>query len=307
MYYKSKAFFLLFLLGFIWGTGYSIARFATTHGVPSLGYSFWQAIGPAILLSLLTLKSPKNRIQFKEPHLKYYWMVGLTGIVIPNTTMYFAAPNLPAGILAVIVNTVPIFAYPMALIAQLEKFNWIRLSGVFFAMLGMMFIMLPKTSLNLDGAYPWVLIVLLTPLSFAFCSVYISRFKPVSGESLSLSAGTLIAASIILTPMIILKGDFYALHLPLTMPDYVILLEIILSSIGYVLFFQLIKIAGPVYYSLVDTIVALTGLFWGGLLFHEKLNEWTVPAVMFIFIALILVTQQQKILFQKNWKLSKMN
>ena len=94
--------------------------------------------------------------------------------------------------------------------------------------------------------------------------------------------------------------------MPLTAPDCVILLEIILSSIGYILFFQLIKIAGPVFYSLVDTIVSLTGLFWGFVLFQEKLNEWTILAVMFIFIALILVTQQQKALSQRDLGLKSM-
>jgi drug/metabolite transporter (DMT)-like permease len=300
MPHKSKALTLLFLLGFIWGTGYSIARFATTHGVPSLGYSFWQAIGPALLLCLITFQRKKNHIQISKTHFKYYSVAGLTGIVIPNTTMYFAAPRLPAGILAVIVNTVPILAYPMALIAGSESFNWVRLSGLFFAILGIMLIILPKSSLNLEGAMPWVLIVLITPFSFAFCSVYIARFKPTQSSSLSLSAGTLAAASLILIPLILWRGDFYALHLPLTPPDFVILLEIILSSMGYILFFQLIKIAGPVYYSLVDTIVSLTGLFWGSVLFHEKLNEWTIPAVLFIFLALILVTQQQKILYQSD-------
>ena len=95
-------------------------------------------------------------------------------------------------------------------------------------------------------------------------------------------------------PFVLVSGNFYALHFPFTAPDLVILLEIILSSVGYVLFFQLLKIAGPVYYSLVDTIVSLTGLFWGFLLFHEKLNGWTASSIILILLALILVTHQQR-------------
>jgi len=287
---KTLGLGLLLLLGFIWGTGYSIARFATTHGVPPLGYSFWQSVGPALLIAFLA-KSQRDSIKLSATHVRYYCMCGLTGIVIPNTTMYFAASHLPAGILAVVVNTVPIIAYPLALLLQAEKFNPFRLSGVLCAMCGLLLILLPQTSLPAPDMFLWVLAALLTPFSFALCSVYISRYRPTDSSSVSLSAGTLIAASVILAPFVLGSGHFYSLHLPLTVPDWIVLLEIALSSAGYILFFQLIKIAGPVYYSLVDTIVALVGLWWGYIIFHERLNEWTFPAVLLIFIALILVTK----------------
>ena len=294
---------LLLLLGFIWGTGYSIARFATTHEVPPLGYSFWQSLGPAILISLLTLfkKTTLQTLCRKEsfqaktaiPYLRYFLICGLTGIVIPNTNMYFCSPHLPAGLLAVIVNTVPIIAYSMALIARVESFNIVRFIGIGCALSGLMLIVYPTMSLPASDMTPWVISALITPLSFAFCAVYISRYRPTNNDSLLLAAGTLIASSLILLPSILLSGNFYMFHFPLTLPDQVILLEIVLSSIGYVLFFQLIKIAGPVYYGLVDTIVALTGLFWGFVIFQEQLNRWTGVAVLLILLALYLVSKKQ--------------
>lgn len=290
---------LLLLLGFIWGTGYSIARFATTHDVPPLGYSFWQSLGPAILISLLAYMK-KSPLKLSASHIKYYLICGLTGIVIPNTNMYFASPHLPAGLLAVIVNTVPIIAYPLALFARVESFNIMRLAGILSAISGLMLIILPATSLPSPDMLPWVLSTLITPLSFAFCAIYISRYRPTEGDSLSLAAGTLIASTLLLLPFVVLSHHFYALHIPPTIPDLVILLEIILSSIGYILLFKLIKIAGPVYYSLVDTIVSLTGLFWGYMLFHEKLNQWTAPAVTLIILGLVLINIKQVIDFKRN-------
>ncbi|HTM63217.1 MAG TPA: DMT family transporter [Gammaproteobacteria bacterium] len=290
---KMTSLGLLILLGMVWGTGYSIARFAMTNGVPPLGYSFWQSLGPAIVISLLSAYSSRN-FSMTASRSRFYLVTGLTGIVIPNTTMYFAAPHLPAGILAMIVNTVPVIAYPMALFARLEKFNWERMIGIGCALIGLMLIILPASSLPAPEMVPWVLSTLITPVSFAFCSIYIARYRPAGSDSLVLSAGMLTFSSIMLLPMVIMSGSFYPFHYPLTMPDWVVLLEIILSSIGYVLFFQLIKIAGPVYYSLVDTIVVITGLFWGRVIFGEKLNNWTFTAVFFIVVALLLVTRYQR-------------
>ncbi len=290
---KLSSLVLLILLGTVWGTGYSIARFAMTNDVPPLGYSFWQSLGPALIIGILSLCSTR-RITMSAERARFYLVTGLTGIVIPNTTMYFAAPHLPASILAMIVNTVPIIAYPMALIARLEIFNWERMIGIFFALLGLMFIILPKSSLPSPEMVPWALSTLITPVSFAFCSIYIASYRPKNSDSLTLSAGMLIFSSIMLLPLVIMTDSFYMFHAPLSTPDMVVLLEIVLSSIGYILFFQLIKIAGPVYYSLVDTIVVITGLFWGRIIFNEHLNPWTFAAMFFIVIALLLVTRHQR-------------
>lgn len=285
---------LLLLLGFIWGTGYSLARFAMTNSVPPPGYSFWQSLGPVIIIGLILLVRGGKTIKLSVPAVRFYLICGLTGIAIPNTSMYFAAPHLPASILAMIVNTVPVIAYPMALFTGLERFNRQRMTGIVLAFLGLMLIILPPSSLPSPEMVPWALSTLITPLSFAFCSIYIATRKPEGGDTLTLTAGMLGASSLLLIPLVLLTGSFYYFHFPLTLPDWVILLEIILSSLGYLLFFQLIKIAGPVYYSLVDTIVVLTGIFWGHVIFSEQLNQWTAAAVCLIIIALLLVTRQQK-------------
>lgn len=295
MYYLAKQkllpFSTLLALGFIWGTGYSIARFAMTSGVPPFAYSFWQSLGPAIILSSIVF-CQHHKFMRNSSAIRYYVICGLTGIAIPNTLMYFAALHLPANILAMVVNIVPILAYPMALYARLETFSINRCLGIIIAVIGLMFIILPKSSLPASGMVPWVLLTMCTPFSFAFCSIFIARYRPNQASALTLSAGMLIASSILLIPMLFVTNSFYFFHWPLSLADKVILLEIILSSIGYILFFYLIKIAGPVYYSLVDTIVVLTGIFWGYMIFAEQLNQWTAAAVGLIVLALLLVTKQ---------------
>lgn len=300
---SSKTIFslcILLLLGFTWGTGYSIARFAMTHGVPPFGYSFWQSLGPAIVISLIAL-ARRSPVPHSSQHVRFYLVTGLTGIVIPNTSMYFAAAHLPASILAMIVNIVPILAYPMALAAKLEQFNRMRFAGICLALIGLMCIILPHSSLPAPEMIPWVLsTILTTPVSFAFCSVYIASKQPKDCDVLTLASGMLIASSLLLIPMVFATHSLYLFHYPLTSPDWIILLEIGLSSIGYILFFLLLTIAGPVFYSLVDTVVVLTGVFWGYIIFNEQLNPWTSRAVICIVLALFLVAKFQHTLRSKS-------
>lgn len=117
-----RAITLLVLLGFIWGSGYSIARYAMTHGVAPFGYAFWQSLGPTVLL-IIFLKLKRIKLALQLRHIVFYVIAGLLGIVIPNSNIYITAAHLPAGILAVVVNTVPIFLYPLAFLFAQERFS----------------------------------------------------------------------------------------------------------------------------------------------------------------------------------------
>lgn len=287
---QSKALFLLILLGIIWGSGYTIAKFVMQTGVPPLAYSFWQSLGPALFLSGLHLTNSKPKRQLKPHHGLYFLLCGLVGIAIPNSTMYFTAKHLPAGMVAVIVNTVPILTYPLALLAKEERFVSKRMAAVVLGFIGIFLIINHNSRNLLIGINPWAALTLLSPLCFACCSVYIAKYQPKNLSSLTSSAGMLIASALLLSPMIILSGQFYPLTPPFDSTKLLILLEIALSSLGYVLFFYLVRLAGPVFYSLVGGIVAITGLAWGYFIFDEQLSLMHYIAVSLILYAIISLT-----------------
>ena len=281
-----KAIGLLILLGVIWGSGYSIARYATTHGVSPLGYSFWQSVGPAVFLLLVSMA--KRELKISAHTLRYVVIAGVLGIALPNTNMYFAAPHLPAGLLAVIVNTVPIIMYPLALLARQEKFSVLRMLGVMVGMVGILLVVMPHHGVAL-APNSWALITLFTPLFFAACALYSVHDRPAGASSLSLATGMLVASAIMILPLVIDMHEFYPLN-SFSMPNMAVMAEIVLSSIGYIILFELLKVAGAVYYSLVGGVVAITGLFWGWLFFDETLSLLNIMAVALIIGALGIVT-----------------
>ena len=91
----------------------------------------------------------------------------------------------------------------------------------------------------------------------------------------------LLISTIILIPLVLSFHKFYPLN-SLSLPHLAIILEIILSSIGYIIVFELLKRMGPVFYSLISGVVAVTGLFWGWIIFNECLQLWLACAVIFI-------------------------
>ncbi len=283
---------LLVSLGIVWGSGYVIARYAVTNGVTPLGYTFWQCLGPALILSFLSLLQ-KTKFTFTIKDLIFFIICGLIGIAIPNTTMYFAAAHLPAGMLALLVNTVPIMIYPIALFSRQEQFDAVRFFGVCCAITGVLMLVLPKTNFSNHHAAIWVFIALLTPFCFAIFATYVNPKRPSQYSSLTLAAGMMLTATLLLSPLVFVTHNFYVIRAPFTLPMFIILIEIVLSSLGYVLFFRLLKIAGPVYYSLVDGVVAATGIVWGIIIFHEHFNLWQATSFILIFSAILIMTMRK--------------
>lgn len=288
---------LLIILGFIWGSGYSLARYAMTHGVPPLGYAFWQSLGPAIILSLISLSKDGVKIIHRQ-YWFFFLICGLTGIAIPNTNMYFVAAHIPAGILSVIVNTVPIIVYPLALVAGQEQPDWFRLLAVLMGMCGIVFIINPAVSGGVVS--PWSIAALISPCAFALCSLYIAMRSPKSLGPLTSASGMLMAASLLLLPLVIGQHAFYSLSWPWDITQKVVILEMILSSVGYVIFFKLIDIAGPVFYSLTGGMVAITGLFWGYMIFGEQPDLHDMIGISLIIISITTLAYRQYGVWNKD-------
>jgi drug/metabolite transporter (DMT)-like permease len=207
--------------------------------------------------------------------------------------MYFAASQLPSGILAVIVNISPIITYLLALGFKEESFNSRRFAGVICAVLGIIIMIKPSGDISKE-MIPWLLSALLTPISFALCAVFVAKYRPKNSHSLGLAAGMLWGSTLWLLPVVFLGNHFYALTHGFSSTEQLLLIEVLLSSAGYWLFFQLLKNAGPVYYSLVGGVVAMAGLFWGKILFAETLTLTQMAGITAIILGIALVSRGDK-------------
>jgi drug/metabolite transporter (DMT)-like permease len=288
-----RALSLLTILGLMWSFSFIIARFVTTHGVSPVGYSFLHTLGAAVLM-LIALWIFKEKLPCSSKHLSFYFFCGLIGIALPNTNKYFAAQHLPAGLLGVVINSSPLWTYALSLSFKSEKFSWRRFAGVLCGVVGILSIILAKTHLGLNSAssLPWILASLLSPCCFALTAIYI--VKQAKGlPPLALICGMLIAATLMLTPLTFGTHSFYFPH-QLNLVNGAILLEIVLASLGYIILFKLLHLAGPVYFSLIDGIIVIITPLLGALFFAEPLSYWMLISVLLILFAIALVTPWQK-------------
>ena len=287
-----QAFGLLIILGIDWASGYAIAGYCMTHGVNPYGYAFWQSFGPFVLLLLIQIV--RRDLWIEKSGAVYALLCGVFGIVIPNLLIYFAAQHIPSGLLTVLANISPIFTYPLALLFRDEKFSLLRMGLIALGLCGVALIILPaQHDLLVELGNGWLYVALLIPLSYAFSAVYLSRFHPGTGSVLNYALWMLMVSTLCVSILAVINRGYYELSFGDT-NSLLIVVEIVLSTIGYVLLFFIMRLVGAVYYSLVNAVAAITGVVYGYFLFGQHFSLMTIIAIIIILIAILILTYTQR-------------
>jgi drug/metabolite transporter (DMT)-like permease len=280
---------LLLLLGCNWGFTFSLAKIGAEGGVPPIGYALWQAAGAsAILFAISWARGHWPAITPR--HLRYYAVSGVVGIAIPNVNIITVVGHLPVGVVTILVTLAPLVTWVLARISGQEPANRRRAIGTLVGFCGALLIVLPRASLPSPDMAGWVLVGLITPTFYAIANVYVARARPPGAHSLTLAAMMNGAVALILAPLAVATGSFYPLWPPFLAADYAILGHMAAASLGSLVFFEIMRMAGPVFLSQVGYIVTITGLMWGIALFGERHSAWIWAALAIVLVGLALVT-----------------
>jgi len=283
--------FLLMLLGFLWGTSFPVAKYVMDAGVPPLHYAFYQSFGALIVLLVykLILREPV----FRKRHLsciKYFLIVSFLGCMIPNINRFYLTPDVDSGLLALIINTTPLFIYPLALWFGEERFIGFRFLGVLMGVFGVFLIVFHQIHHFSFAIHPLLLLAFMTPFSYALSSIYITRTAKKVGDSSLYAIGMLFFSSLFILLFIYLSKQ--TIFMPIQFGALLgIGVEILLSSLGYIVLFTILKYFGSVSYSMTDSVVIVTSLTWGFIFFNEQISHREWIAIILILIGIILVTK----------------
>ena len=69
--------------------------------------------------------------------------------------------------------------------------------------------------------------------------------------------------------------------------------QIVISAVNYTLVFEVIRRAGPVFFSQTAYVVTLTGIAWAAFIFNETLSFWVWAAVIAVFAGVYLVNRRE--------------
>lgn len=284
---------ILLVLGTIWGGGTSINKFISLAGVPPIGAVFWQTFGAGLVLLVIS-RARGRRLRVSPRHLRYYLIAGLLGIAVPASNMLFVLGRIPAGTMAVIVTLAPMLTYLGAMLTGVEKPSLRRAVGIALGLIGALVLVVPGGGLPAAGILGFLLLAFVTPACYAAGNVYADLRRPTDADSMTLAAGTLLAAAASLLVVAVPSGRFHPLWADFGLVDILIIGYSGLTAVAFLLFFVLLRLAGPVFLSQAAYIITVTGIGWGMLVFGERLSAWIGLAVVLIFAGVTLVNSRRR-------------
>ena len=277
---------MLLAAAVIYGAMFSVNKIAAKAGVPPLAYSFWQSFGAGLVLwVVLTLRG--ERLGVSRRHLTGYFVIGALVSGLPISLLTYIAPKLPAGVMTLVLALSPPFTFAISVLARVERFRWLGLIGLLFGFAGVVLIVAPGASLGGADAWKWFLLALLAPVMFAGSNVAAAILRPPASSSVATGAGVMLGSAAVLLPIMLLAGQTWFPKEP-DQGTIATLIAVAINAVFLVLFLEIIRRAGPVFFAQFNYLAVLAGVAWGAVIFGERLSIYLVLAMVLMFVGVFL-------------------
>ncbi len=283
---------LLALMGAGWGLTVPLSKIYTSTGLGSLGLIFWQmAIGAVLLSAVNALRG--RRLRLTRRALLLYVFIALAGTIIPGIATYAAIRHLPAGVMAIIVAAVPMFAFPMALAMGVDRFSLVRVAGLFLGLFGVALIALPEASLPDPALVVWLPVALIAPFVYAVEGNVVGRWGTGGLDALIVLQGACLAGMAITLPLTLASCQWITPVRSYGLVEASLIGASLLHAIVYALYVWMVGRAGAVFAAQVATLVTGFGVVWSMLILGERYSLWVWMAFVMMLASLSLVAPRR--------------
>ncbi|PHQ16890.1 DMT family transporter [Marinobacter profundi] len=268
-----KSVFLLLGVGVLIALMLPLARAALEDGVTPLAYAFWQALGGAVILAAWLRRRSSLGVQGK--FVRYFGISGLTAIAVPNAVAFAVVANIGAGLTATLYALPSLATYAIAVTLGMEPLRKRKAIGLSFGVAGCVWILSPNPAGISPDTLPWLLLGLLVPLSLAIGNIYRTAHWPTGASPEQLAVGMLLGGAALIFMVVLMAGDVQTLVVEGTRLWAILVLQSILTAIGYRGFFHLQRQTSPTFLSQLGFVITPAGMLFG-IVFYGESYGWAV-------------------------------
>jgi drug/metabolite transporter (DMT)-like permease len=282
----------LLVIGLIWGSTIPLSKIVVSSGHQPLGLIFWQLLFSSVLLGAISIRRrPAPKLNRRT--LVFFLAVALLGTILPNSFSYLAISQLPAGVMAIIIASVPMFSLAIAGILRIERFSLIRSAGVLLGAVAVSLLILPETSLPDPDKAVFILVALVAPFCYGAEGNYIAVRAPRGMDAVSMLLGASVLGTLIAAPLALATGTWVDLFTSWHAPEWALLVNSLFHVAAYSGYIWLVSTAGPVFSSQVSYVVTLAGVLLSGLALGESYSGWVWMALSLMIAGLAMVRPRQ--------------
>lgn len=285
---QAKNVALLVVLGIGWGSTQPLGKIAASTGHGPFALIFWQLVICTVFLGVITLARGRGLVWTRRAWV-FYLVVALMGTLIPNFAFYVSVARLPAGVMSIMISTVPLLAFPMALLLGMDRFDLKRMAGLVLGLVGVALIALPQSSLPEAGMAAFLPFAMIGPLFYAMEGTFVSRYGMAGMDPVQAMFGASLVGLVLCAPMVALSGQWVDPWAPWGRAEGALLLSSVLHAMLYATYVGLAARAGAVFATQTSYIVTAAGLCWSMALLGERFSHWIWVALLVMLVGLSLV------------------
>ena len=275
--------FWLIALAAIWGASFVFMKVAS----PVLGAAYLaegRTLFAAIFLSYLAFFLRKNTVLLG--HWRHYVQIGFFNSALPFVCLGYAAATLTMSQIAILNSTAPLWGFVIGLLLKNERFKLSRGVGLLLGVIGVLVLVGGDKSFANPSTHLPIIASLISAFSYGVAS-NLAR-KQTSIEPFDHAHGSMWAASVLLIPVLFfipMKGEPTSITI-----SALVAIGVLCSGIAYLIYFRLIKNAGPTSaLAVIFLIPAFTALY-GMVLFDEPISLSAIVGMGIILLGTLLVT-----------------
>ena len=279
---------VLVLLGCGWGLTIPLTVIAVKTGLGHLGIIFWQFFIVMVLFGLRQIFL-KNQLSLARSSLQLFCVIAFIGTIFPNSASLIAASYLPGGVLSILIATVPMFAFPIALFLGIDKFEFSRVLGIIFGFLGVYLLIAPEAALP-DPSVIWIIpIALIAPIFYGLEGNFVAKFGTGNSSPIEVLLGASIIGCFVTFPLAILSNQFVNPFVLWTASHYALVLSSIIHGIVYATYVWLVTRVGVVFSAQVSYFVTLAGVLWSMIILDEVHSKFIWMSLICMILGMTLV------------------
>lgn len=263
----------------------TVAMRVAGRTVPPLTVAATRAVVGGLVL---TAVARRNRADW--PRGRAEW-AGITAIAVPMTglstaLLFLAARNVPAGLVAIITNTMPLFVAVLAPLLLREKTTVRSLVGIAIGLFGT--VLVAWRAIEGEVRPLGVAFAVGAAATSALGSIMYKRY-PVPRLDRTMVVAMQLFISAVLLGLMAVPDDRSSMSFPWTFTLSFVYLSLLGLALSFVCFSELLRRSSGLQASAVAYLATVLGVVFGAVLLHERLSWMTLlgGAIAIIGVAVV--------------------
>ncbi|MEO0357131.1 MAG: DMT family transporter [Pseudomonadota bacterium] len=264
-----------------WGLTLPLTKIAVSTGHAHFGLIFWQLMIGAVFLGIITAVRRRG-LPWNRQVVPFYVIIALIGTVLPNTASFQAIAALPSGIVSILLSSIPMLAFPIALILGLDQFSKTRLLGLMLGLTAVLMIIGIPSALPDAAMLVFIPIGLIAPLMYAFEGNFVARWGTGGAGPIQLLCGASVVGSVIALPLALGTRQFINPFMPWTGVEWAFVASSLIHATVYTAYVLIVRQYGAIFSVQVSYLVTIFGIGWAMVILDESYTGpvWIALACM---------------------------